>query len=218
MFEPEQIFQSSGTTSDKSSHHYIKSLDLYRKSFKQAFNLFYGDPASYCILGLLPSYLERNNSSLVLMVDELIRESNHALSGFYLDDHEKLYQTILHNEIRQQKTLLFGVTFALLDFAKRFRSRLSYTAIIETGGMKGRKKEITRAEVHEILKKSFGENDIHSEYSMTELLSQAYSKKDGLFTAPPWMRVLVREDDDPLTIQPSTVKRSKTGKRPDQYH
>ncbi len=199
-FQPEIIFESSGTTGENTSRHLVKSIDLYKKSFTKAFNLFYGDIYKWCILGLLPGYLERENSSLIVMVDDLIKKSNHPNSGFYLHDHEKLYQALVHNEITGKPTLLIGVTYALLDFAEKYSMKLQNTFIMETGGMKGKRKEMTREEVHEILRNKFGLNKIHSEYGMTELLSQAYSKGDGIFETPPWMKVLTREYNDPFAI------------------
>jgi hypothetical protein len=156
-----------------------------------------------CVIGLLPSYLERSGSSLVMMVDNLIRKSGHSLSGFYLDDFNKLAQTIEILEKEQQKTLLIGVTYALLDFAEQFPFKLKYTSVMETGGMKGRRKEIIRDEVHALLKKPFEVEAIHSEYGMTELLSQAYAKQDGLFTPVPWMKALIRDEEDPLKVTTS---------------
>jgi hypothetical protein len=199
-FEPEIIFESSGTTGKNTSRHLIKSLQLYQKSFVKGFNLFYGNPAKWCFLGLLPGYLERENSSLIEMVNELIKKSNNSYSGFYLHDHEKLYKALVHNEIIEQPTLLIGVTYALLDFAEKYSMKLHNTVVMETGGMKGKREEITREEVHEVLKNKLGLRTIHSEYGMTELLSQAYSKGNGLFQTPPWMKVLVREYNDPFAI------------------
>jgi hypothetical protein len=199
-FNEEVIFESSGTTGSSVSRHFIKDLNIYRQSFRQAFTLFYGDPRSYCILGLLPSYLERGHSSLVYMVDHLIRESGHPLSGFYLYDHEKLSRTLVQLEASGQRTLLIGVTFALLDFAAKFPLPLQHTIVMETGGMKGRREELTRGKVHDILQKAFQCEKIHSEYGMTELLSQAYSTHNGLFQCPPWMRILIRDEDDPFTL------------------
>ena len=211
-FEAETIFESSGTTTSTTSRHFIKSLSLYKNSFIHGFELFYGNPSEWCIIGLLPSYLERTNSSLVYMVNELIKQSGHTLSGFYLDDHDKLHHTLLHNEILQQPTLLISVTFGILDFADKHTMRLSSTVIIETGGMKGRRAEITREEVHSKLKEKLGVENVHSEYGMTELLSQAYSRKDGLFKCPPWMQVLIREEDDPLHVRRSPkLKNCLTG-------
>jgi phenylacetate-coenzyme A ligase PaaK-like adenylate-forming protein len=199
-FNPEIIFESSGTTGENTSHHYVKHLSLYKESFTRGFNLFYGDPNKWCILALLPGYLERQNSSLVTMVSHLINLSDNSYSGFYLDDHEKLYQAIIHNEIREQPTLLLGVSFALLDFAEKYSIKLRHTTVMETGGMKGRREEITREEVHTILKNKLGVENIHSEYGMTELLSQAYSIKKGIFKCVPWMKVLVREENDPFAV------------------
>lgn len=207
-FQPEIIFESSGTTGENTSRHLVKSWSLYKKSFTKTFNLFYGNPKQWCILGLLPGYLERENSSLVAMVNDLIINSGHSFSGFYLHDHENLYQALVHNEIIQQPTLLIGVTFSLLDFAEKYSIKLQHTTIMETGGMKGRREEITREEVHGFLKKKLGIDNIHSEYGMTELLSQAYSKGNGLFHCPPWMKILTREYHDPysITSKPKTEK------------
>jgi phenylacetate-coenzyme A ligase PaaK-like adenylate-forming protein len=199
-FEPAAVFESSGTTQTINSKHFVKDIALYEESFNTAFRLFYGDPKDWCIIALLPSYLERSNSSLIMMADKLIEQSAHAQSGFYLHDLEKLHYTITSLENQQQKTLLLGVTFALLDFAEQYPMHLQYTTIMETGGMKGRRREMTRQEVHDILCTSFKVNVVHSEYGMTELLSQAYSTGHGIFSCPPWMKVLVREEDDPLTV------------------
>ncbi len=197
-FVPEAVFESSGTTQTINSRHLVKSLDVYRQSFLQAFQLFYSAVSNWCIIGLLPSYLERSNSSLVVMADELIKQSGHPDSGFYLYEHEKLFNTLRELEKRRQKTLLIGVTFALLDFAEAFPMQLQHTVVMETGGMKGRREEWTRQQVHDFLKERLGVPTIHSEYGMTELLSQAYSKANGIFYCPPWMKVLLRADDDPL--------------------
>lgn len=209
-FEPETIFESSGTTKTSISHHFVKSLSFYKKCFTKGFELFYGPETEWCILALLPSYLERTNSSLINMTEELIKRSENSLSGFYLDDHERLHQTLLHNEILKQPTILLGVTFALLDFTDKYNMRLSNTVIMETGGMKGRREEMTRNEVHDILIKKFGVKRIHSEYGMTELMSQAYSRENGIFKCPPWMKILVRSDDDPFSIQAHSVSTQKT--------
>lgn len=200
-FNEEIIFESSGTSGQLKSKHFLKQASLYRKSYLTCFNKFYGTPENKCILGLLPSYLEQKNSSLVMMTDDLIRSSNHPLSGFFLHDHEKLHSTLLHNEILKVPTLLIGVTYALLDFADQYPMQLRYTTIIETGGMKGRRKEMTRQEVHEQLQNKLGISLVHAEYGMTELLSQAWSKGDGIFHTPPWMQIMLREEDDPFTIR-----------------
>ena len=195
------IFESSGTTQAVKSRHFVKDEKIYSKSFKSNFETNYGSINDYCIIGLLPSYLERTTSSLVFMVNEFIRESSHSQSGFYLYELESLKETILDLEKKNQKTLLIGVTFALLDFAEKFPMPLSNTIIMETGGMKGRREEMTRKEVHEILKNAFFKREIHSEYGMTELLSQAYSKEAGLFQCPSWMKVLLRDDEDPFNLK-----------------
>ncbi len=195
------VFESSGTTTTVNSRHYLKSTDLYKKSFTKAFELFYGPEKDWCIVALLPSYLERQNSSLLSMVSELINNSQHPLSGFYLNDHKKLRQTLLHNEILQQQTLFIGVTFALLDFVQQYSMSLKFTTVMETGGMKGRREEMTRQQVHEIIKSKLGVNHVHAEYGMTELLSQAYSKGEGLYKCAPWMNVYVRNEDDPLLVK-----------------
>ncbi len=199
-FEPEAVFESSGTTGMISSRHLVKDLSLYRESFTRGFELFYGSASEYCIIGLLPSYLERGHSSLVLMVDDLIRQSGHAQSGFYLNEFDKLAAVLRELESREQKTLLIGVSFALLDFAEQYPIPLKHTIIMETGGMKGRRKELIRQELHAILQQSFSLSAIHSEYGMTELLSQAYSRGDGIYHCPPWMKILLRDDEDPLRL------------------
>lgn len=199
-FEPQAVFESSGTTQTINSRHFVKDLDLYKRSFLTAFRQFYGPVTGWCVIGLLPSYLERKHSSLVVMVDELIRQSGHPASGFYLYEHEKLALVLQDLEARGQKTILIGVTFALLDFAEKFPLPLKHTVVMETGGMKGRREEITRQQVHDILKAAFRLPAIHAEYGMTELLSQAYSAGAGILRCPPWMKVLVREEDDPFAI------------------
>ena len=200
QFEPEVIFESSGTTGSVSSKHFVKNVDLYRRSFMQAFKLFYGLPEKWCVIGLLPSYLERSSSSLVMMVNELIKSSKHPLGGFYLYEHQKLRDSLEKLQQAGQPTLLIGVSFALLDFGELFGMPLQNVVVIETGGMKGRRAEITRLQLHQTLEKYFNLTDIHSEYGMTELLSQAYSLSDGLFNCPPWMTVMVRDEDDPLSV------------------
>jgi len=202
-FEPEMIFESSGTTGVQPARHFVKQISLYRESFVKGFDFFYGDPGNYCILGLLPSYLERSGSSLVWMVDELIRLSGHSESGFYLFDFEKLYHILEKLEKDRQRTLVIGVGFALMDFAEKYSMQLSHTIIMETGGMKGRREEITRLEMHDMLKRKLGLSHIHSEYGMTELLSQAYSAGEGVYKPVPWMKVLIRDEDDPLRIRES---------------
>jgi hypothetical protein len=211
-FEPEVIFESSGTSGSINSKHFIKDVSLYVKSFSKCFELFYGPTKEWCILGLLPSYLERKNSSLVYMVDKLIAQSEYLQSGFFLNEHEKLFSVLNELEKRRQKTLLVGVTFALLDFAEHYSLPLHHTTIMETGGMKGRREELVRDQVHAILKKSFQLASIHSEYGMTELLSQAYSKEKGIFHCPPWMKVMVRDEEDPLRVYShESIVGSQTG-------
>ena len=200
LFKTDLVFESSGTTGSVNSKHSVKDPDIYRQSFLNGFELFYGPASDYCVLGLLPSYLERKNSSLVYMVDELIRQSGHPKSGFYLNEFEKLDEILSQLEKAGQRTILIGVSFALIDFSERFPRKLKHTIIMETGGMKGRRKELTREELHDQLKQAFGLDVIHSEYGMTELLSQAYSKANGIFQCPPWMKVLVRDEDDPLMV------------------
>jgi len=209
-FEAETVFESSGTTGTINSKHFIKDLSLYQKSFTTCFEKFYGPPKNKCILGLLPSYLERENSSLVWMTAELIKTGTGPLSGFYLNDHEKLHRTIIHNELLKLPTLLIGVTYALLDFAEQFPMQLSHTIVMETGGMKGRRQEMTRQQVHEQLQSQLGVSLVHSEYGMTELLSQAYSKGDGIFHCPGWMKVLIRDEDDPFHV----ITAANTDERP----
>ena len=201
VFEPEAVFESSGTTQTINSRHYVKDQGIYRRSFLQAWEQFYGPVQDWCVIGLLPAYLERQNSSLVVMVNEMIKLSGHAQSGFYLYEHEKLASVLQELEKQGQKTLLIGVTFGLLDFAEQYPMPLKHTIVMETGGMKGRRREMTREEVHGILSTAFKTPLIHSEYGMTELLSQAYSYGHGLFDCPPWMKVLVRQDDDPLDVR-----------------
>jgi hypothetical protein len=195
------VFESSGTTGQQASRHAVPDAALYQHSFRRAFEHFHGPVQDYCILGLLPSYLERQHSSLVYMVADLVQESRRPDSGFYLYDFEKLAETLDKLEKKRQKTMLVGVTFALLDFAEKHPMPLQHTLVMETGGMKGRRRELLREEVHGVLKKAFALNAIHSEYGMTELLSQAYAQKDGFFYTPPWMRVLIREEDDPLSTR-----------------
>lgn len=202
-FIPEVIFESSGTTSTQNSKHLVKDARLYRESFLLAFEQFYGNPQDYVFLCLLPSYLERGNSSLVYMADELIRKSGRFESGFYLNEWEQLAQILQQLKQKQQKVMLLGVTFALLDFAEHYPMDLSGIMVMETGGMKGRREEWTREQVHLFLKEKWNLSNIHSEYGMTELLSQAYSKGDGVFQAASTMKVFVRDENDPFEIKTS---------------
>jgi hypothetical protein len=196
----QKIFESSGTTGSLTSRHYVCDTGLYTESFLRSFSLFYGDPADYMIAALLPSYTERENSSLVFMADALIKMSKSSLSGFYRENEKSLIRNIMSAKNDGTKVLLLGVSFALLDLAENEAPDLSGVIVMETGGMKGRRKEITRAELHGILTKSFKVPSIHSEYGMTELLSQAYSKGEGIFYCPPWMRIILRDTQDPLTL------------------
>ena len=199
--KPITLFESSGTTQDVVSKHWIQDTELYEQSFLNGFKLFYGAPSNYCIIGLLPSYLERANSSLVYMVNKLIQASGHPESGFYLDDFEQLDKVLKKLEQEKQPVWLIGVSFALTDFATDFPQKLKHTTVIETGGMKGRKKELTREELHDVLSNNLGTPTIQSEYGMTELLSQAYAIKDGVFKCPPWMKVLIADEEDPTSLK-----------------
>jgi phenylacetate-coenzyme A ligase PaaK-like adenylate-forming protein len=206
--EPEIIFTSSGTTGSITSRHPVAKLSLYQESFLRAFRHFYGDEKEWTILALLPSYLEREGSSLVVMADELIRRSKHEESGFYLRNYSELAQQLTAlSQQPERKVLLLGVTYALLDLAEQFPQPLQHIVVMETGGMKGKRKEMVREELHHTLKTAFNIPAIHSEYGMTELLSQVYSKGNGIFETPPWMRILIREMNDPLTY----VEQGKTG-------
>ncbi|MEZ4797221.1 MAG: acyl transferase [Flavobacteriaceae bacterium] len=203
----EQTFSSSGTTGSVTSKHYVTDLEIYKQSFRKGFHSFYGNIKDYVILALLPSYLEREGSSLIYMVNDMITQSNHPESGFYLDDFKTLSETLIELDKSNKNVLLIGVSFALLDLVERYQFNLQNTIIMETGGMKGRRKELVRAELHHILKQGFGVKNIYSEYGMTELLSQAYSNGNGIFKCPSWMKVLTRDTEDALTIQ----QQGKTG-------
>ncbi|WP_461630847.1 LuxE/PaaK family acyltransferase [Labilibaculum euxinus] len=195
------IFTSSGTTGNLTSRHYVPDLKIYEASFTKGFEQYYGAVSDYCILALLPSYLEREGSSLIYMMEKLIKDSKHKKSGFYLHNHEELIATISDLKKQNQKILLLGVSFALLDLAEKFQLDLDDVIVMETGGMKGRRKEITREELHAFLTQRLGVEKIHSEYGMTELLSQAYSKGDSLFFTPSWMKILIRDTYDPFSYE-----------------
>lgn len=197
---PEKVFESSTTSGSVPSKHYVTDLELYETSFQKSFNLFYGDVSNYAVLALLPSYMERGTSSLLMMAHDFIGKSKYTESCFIADDFEGLYQKLITLKEKKAKILLLGVTYALLDFAAQFQIDLSDAVIMETGGMKGRRAEITREEVHAILKNAFCVSNIHSEYGMTEMLSQAYSKANGIYQSPPWMRVVLRDIYDPLNL------------------
>jgi len=203
----EIVFTSSGTTGMSTSQHFVTKLSLYENSFSKSLSLFYGEPEEYVFLALLPSYLERDGSSLVYMAEKLIQKSKHKKSGFYLDDYDGLQKTLMKLKSDNKKTILLGVTYALLDMAENFAINFPELIVMETGGMKGRRKEMVREDLHAVLTKGFGVKYIHSEYGMTELLSQAYSNGNGIFNCPPWMEVKVRDINDPFTY----VKNGKTG-------
>jgi len=196
--ETEVIFNSSGTTGTITSQHFVANSNIYTQSFLTAFRRFYGNIEEYCVLALLPSYIERGGSSLVYMAQTLIEKCNHPDSGFYLNNYKELSTKLKELNKKNQKILLLGVSYALLDMAEQFPIQLNNTIIMETGGMKGRRKELIREELHTTLCNGFGVDTIHSEYGMTELLSQAYSKGKGIFSSPPWMKVLIRDTYDPF--------------------
>jgi len=197
---PEKTFYSSGTTGMIRSNHFVTDLSVYEKSFIRGFEQFYGPIGDYCILALLPSYFENESSSLVYMSDHLIRLSGHSESGFYLQNIDELVLKIKDLENKGQKSVLLGVSYALLDLAEKYHMQLEHTIVMETGGMKGRRKELTRNELHTILGSGLGVKTIHSEYGMTELLSQAYSKGNGKFYCPPWMKISIRDTYDPFSF------------------
>ena len=202
----EMIFESSGTTGSLPGRHYVTDLSLYEKSFMTGFRYFYGDPGEYLICALLPSYTERKGSSLVHMADRLIKASRHPDSGFYSRNFRQLIDIIGKARESGHKILLLGVSFALLDLAEEYSPDLSGVTVMETGGMKGMRREIPRPELHAILKESFNLDHIHSEYGMTELLSQAYARSGGIFYCPPWMKIFIRDTQDPLHVFPGPGK------------
>jgi phenylacetate-coenzyme A ligase PaaK-like adenylate-forming protein len=195
------VFESSGTSGTQSSKHYVHDSRLYEESFMTGFSVLYGDISQYTLLALLPSYLERSNSSLIYMAEKMIQRTAKQESGFYLDDFEKLHKKLAELKKRNENTILLGVSFGLLDFIQNYGIDFPELIVMETGGMKGRKKEITRAELHGFLKAGFNVPAIHSEYGMTELLSQAYSRGEGRFLCPPWMKVYIRDSLDPLSLR-----------------
>lgn len=203
---PEIVFSSSGTTGQITSKHPVKDVSIYIQSFKTTFARFYGDIQDYTILALLPSYQEREGSSLIYMVDELIKDSNKPLSGYFLYNHEDLFSVLNSLKDQKSKVILIGVTYALLDFIEQYQINYPELIVMETGGMKGKRKEMIREELHQLLCNGFGVNAIHSEYGMTELLSQAYSKGFGKFECPPWMKIIVRDTNDPFSfLEPGKV-------------
>lgn len=198
----QQTFFSSGTTGSNLSKHLVTDLNIYKDSFSKGFQHFYGNIEDYTILALLPNYLERDGSSLVYMIANLIEKSNKKDSGFYLNNLDELAKKLNTLDSNGEKILLIGVSFALLDLIEKYQFQLKNTIIMETGGMKGRRKEIIRVELHQLLSVGFGVKNIHSEYGMTELLSQAYSNGSGIFKTPPWMKIIIRDTEDALTIFP----------------
>jgi phenylacetate-coenzyme A ligase PaaK-like adenylate-forming protein len=200
-------FTSSGTTGMINSRHLVTDVSWYEESFRKAFDIFYGDIKDYCVLALLPSYLEREGSSLIYMAEDLVKRSGNPDSGFFLYNHDDLFQQLKKQQQAKKPTLLIGVTFALLDFVEQHAINFPELIVMETGGMKGRRKEMIREELHGVLCNGFGVDTIHSEYGMTELLSQAYSKGNGIFYCPPWMKVITRDTNDPI----STLDTDKTG-------
>ncbi|PWG06222.1 LuxE/PaaK family acyltransferase [Polaribacter aquimarinus] len=205
--EVQETFTSSGTTGQTTSKHYVTDIEVYKESYLKGFANFYGKITDYVVLALLPNYLERIGSSLVFMVDDLIKKTKNSESGFYLNNLQELTEKLIELDEKGQKVLLIGVSFALLDLVEQQQFNLKNTIIMETGGMKGKRKELVRQELHQILQNGFGVDNIHSEYGMTELLSQGYSKGNGVFETPPWMKILTRDTEDALTIQQS----GKTG-------
>lgn len=198
------VFTSSGSIQSK---HYVSDISIYEKSYRKGFELFYGNIEDYCVLALLPSYLDREGSSLIYMAEDLINKSKHSASGFYLNNYDELILKLKELEFQNQKIILLGVTYALLDLIEIQKFQLKHTIIMETGGMKGKRTEMVREELHAVLGEGFGVNEIHSEYGMTELLSQAYSMGKGVFHCPPWMKVLIRDTNDPFSFLPH----NKTG-------
>ncbi len=196
----EKIFESSGTTGVTPGKHFVCDLSIYEESFLNSFRMFYGNPEEYVIAALLPSYTEREGSSLVYMADNLIKRSNNKQSGFYKDNTDNLISSLTQAKETNRKSFLLGVSFALLDLAENISPDLKDVIVMETGGMKGRRKELTRSDLHSILKERFNVSAIHSEYGMTELMSQAYSKAKGIFYCPPWMKIILRDPQDPLTM------------------
>lgn len=195
---PATVFTSSSTTGTGVSSHYVADVGMYERSFRRGFEYFYGSPSTYTMLALLPSYLERGGSSLIYMVEDLIKQSGKAESGFFLHNHDELYRRLLSLKERSEPTILVGVSFALLDFVEKYRMDFPDLTVMETGGMKGRRRELVREELHGELCAGFGVKSIHSEYGMTECLSQAYSFGNGIYRCPPWMSVRVRDAYSPL--------------------
>lgn len=195
----EHTFLSSGTTNMLQSRHLVANISLYKESFLKTFGYFFGDPNKYCFLALLPSYLERKGSSLIYMINDLMKISNHPDNGYYLNEFEEIERKITLLEKQNQKYILFGVSYALIDFSEKFTNEIKSGIVMETGGMKGKRNEMSKPELYELLKKAYKTNIIYSEYGMTELLSQAYSLNDNLFQTPPWMKIIIRDINDPFS-------------------
>ncbi|WP_293880983.1 acyl transferase [Sphingobacterium sp. UBA1498] len=201
--EAEMVFSSSGTTGMLTSKHFVADLNIYEHTFRRIFEDFYGPLSNIAVLALLPSYLERSGSSLIYMVDDLMKQSDQPESNYFLYNHQELYETLVRLKNKGTKTILFGVTYALLDFIEHYAFDFPELIIMETGGMKGKRKEMVKQEIHQLLEKAFGVVGIHSEYGMTELLSQGYSSGQGIFQLPKWMKILIRDTNDPLSLIPS---------------
>ncbi|MGB3064432.1 acyl transferase [Sphingobacterium thalpophilum] len=205
--QPQVVFSSSGTTGTVTSKHFVADVKLYERTFRTIFEDFYGPLTDIAVLALLPSYLERSGSSLIYMVDDLMKQSRQPESNYFLYNHQELYDTLLQLKNKGTKTILFGVTYALLDFIEKYTLHFPELIIMETGGMKGKRKEMIKQEIHHLLGEAFGVRGIHSEYGMTELLSQGYSYGNGIFHLPKWMKILIRDTNDPLSLLAS----DKTG-------
>ena len=205
--QPQIVFSSSGTTGMVTSKHFVADVTIYERTFRNIFETFYGPLHDIAILALLPSYLERTGSSLIYMIDDLMKQSKQAESNYFLYNHQELYQTLLQLKNKGTKTILFGVTYALLDFIEKYSFEFPNLIIMETGGMKGKRKEMVKEEIHQLLEDAFAVSGIHSEYGMTELLSQGYSSGKGIFRLPKWMNILIRDTNDPLSL----ISSNKTG-------
>ncbi|MFU1856803.1 acyl transferase [Sphingobacterium sp. NGMCC 1.201703] len=205
--DPQIIFSSSGTTGMVTSKHLVADLSIYEQTFRRIFENFYGPIRDIAVLALLPSYLERSGSSLIYMIDDLMKQSKQAESNYFLYNHQELYNTLVQLKAKGTKTILFGVTYALLDFIEQYALEFPELIIMETGGMKGKRKEMVKEEIHQLLQDAFKVNGIHSEYGMTELLSQGYSCGQGIFHLPKWMRILIRDTNDPLSL----ISSNRTG-------
>ena len=200
--DAEIVFSSSGTTGMVTSKHLVADLNIYERTFRRIFEDFYGPLSNIAILALLPSYLERSGSSLIYMIDDLMKQSEQPESNYFLYNHQELYDTLVELKNKGTKTILFGVTYALLDFIEHYAFKFPELIIMETGGMKGKRKEMVKQKIHKLLEDAFSVKGIHSEYGMTELLSQGYSVGQGIFQLPKWMKILIRDTNDPLSLIP----------------